>query len=165
MAGSSRTDLYGPDYLLQKNVILVSFNYRLGAFGFLSLEDESLNIPGNAGLKDQAFALKWVKNNIANFGGDPDNITIFGESAGGCSVHYHLISEHSKGLFHRAIPMSGTALCKTWSAMQRRNWAGRLAKSLGWDGVGGEKEILEFLENADPLEMSDHYDGLLTEEV
>jgi carboxylesterase type B len=77
--GSSKTDVYGPDYLLEKDVIVVSFNYRLGVFGFLSLEDESLNIPGNAGLKDQVFALKWIKNNIQNFGGDPENVTLFGE--------------------------------------------------------------------------------------
>jgi carboxylesterase type B len=64
--------------LLQKDVIVVSFNYRLGIIGFLSLDDESLNIPGNAGLKDQVFALKWVQRNIKNFGGDPDNVTIFG---------------------------------------------------------------------------------------
>jgi cholinesterase len=79
-AGSSCTDSYGPDYILQKDVILVSFNYRCGVFGFLSLDDPELNIPGNAGLKDQTFALKWVQRNIKNFGGDPGNVTIFGES-------------------------------------------------------------------------------------
>lgn len=60
-------------------MILVSFNYRLGVFGFLSLENESLNIPGNAGLKDQIFALKWIQRNIRNFGGDPNNVTVFGK--------------------------------------------------------------------------------------
>jgi len=78
--GSSRTDLYGPDYLLEKDVILVTFNYRLGAIGFLSLEDPSLNVPGNCGLKDQVFALNWIQTNIENFGGDPKNCCIFGES-------------------------------------------------------------------------------------
>ena len=64
--------------------------------GFLNLEDEVA--PGNQGLKDQVMALQWVKANIANFGGDPDNVTIFGESAGGASVHYLSISPLAKGL-------------------------------------------------------------------
>ena len=93
--------MYGPDYLLEKDVIVVSFNYRLGVFGFLSLEDESLNIPGNAGLRDQILALQWIKQNIKNFGGDPDNITLFGESAGAGAVHYLSLFEQTKGLFHR----------------------------------------------------------------
>lgn len=79
-SGSGQTDLFGPDYLMQKDVILVTVNYRLGPFGFLSLEDPELNIPGNQGLKDQVFALKWVQRNISNFGGDPQNVTVFGES-------------------------------------------------------------------------------------
>jgi carboxylesterase type B len=78
--GSGQTDLFGPDYLLQKDVILVTMNYRLGPVGFLSLQDPELNIPGNAGLKDQTFALKWVQRNIENFGGDSKNVTVFGES-------------------------------------------------------------------------------------
>lgn len=65
---------------MQKDVVLVTVNYRLGPVGFLSLEDPELNIPGNAGLKDQTFALKWVQNNIKNFGGDSKNVTLFGES-------------------------------------------------------------------------------------
>ena len=65
---------------MQKDVVLVTINYRLGPVGFLSLEDPELGIPGNAGLKDQTFALKWVKRNIERFGGDPNNVTVFGES-------------------------------------------------------------------------------------
>lgn len=72
--------MYGPDYFMQKDVVLVTFNYRLGPIGFLSLQDPELGVPGNAGLKDQTFALKWVQRNIANFGGDKENVTIFGES-------------------------------------------------------------------------------------
>lgn len=79
-SGSSRTDLFGPDYFMQKDMVLVTFNYRLGVIGFLSLKDPELNIPGNAGLKDQVLALKWVKNNIAMFCADPGNITLFGQS-------------------------------------------------------------------------------------
>lgn len=65
--------------------------------GFLSLEDKSFGVPGNAGLKDQAMALKWVQQNIHAFNGDPNNITIFGESAGSASVHYLTLSPTTKG--------------------------------------------------------------------
>uniref|UniRef100_A0A1B0CB76 Carboxylic ester hydrolase n=1 Tax=Lutzomyia longipalpis TaxID=7200 RepID=A0A1B0CB76_LUTLO len=140
MRGSSTADMYGPDFLLQKDVILFTFNYRLGAFGFLSLDDRSLEIPGNAGLKDQCMAIKWCKDNAAFFGGDPENVTLFGESAGGCSVHYHMISSKSRGLFHRAVVMSGTAL-NCWSVVPEHNWAHRLAIALGWDGKGSKKDM------------------------
>lgn len=166
MGGSGGSDLCGPDFLMQKEVVFVTMNYRTGIFGFLSLNDESLGIPGNAGLKDQTFALKWIKNNIQNFGGDPNNITIFGASAGGASVHYHLISELSRGLFHRAVSMSGTAFNKTWSLSdhKKRDFFERLAKKVGWDGVGGEKGMLEFLESADPVEIVEPSIGLITDE-
>lgn len=63
------------------------------------MNDPELGIPGNGGLKDQTMALKWIKNNIKFFGGDPDNITLFGQSAGGKSIHFHCISDQSKGDF------------------------------------------------------------------
>lgn len=78
--GSGGPDFYGPDYFMQKDVVFVTFNYRLGIIGFLSLEDPELNIPGNAGLKDQVFALKWVQRNIEKFGGNPQEVTLFGQS-------------------------------------------------------------------------------------
>jgi carboxylesterase type B len=80
LVGSSQTNMYGPDYIMQKDVVLVSFNYRIGVFGFLSLSDPDLGVPGNTGLKDQVFALKWIQRNIERFGGDASNVTIFGES-------------------------------------------------------------------------------------
>ncbi|XP_078692896.1 uncharacterized protein LOC144922739 [Branchiostoma floridae x Branchiostoma belcheri] len=89
-----------------QDVVVVSINYRLGVLGFLSTGDD--NMPGNYGFLDQVHAMKWVKENIRNFGGDPDRVTIFGESAGGISVSYHLLSPLSKGLFQRAISQSGT---------------------------------------------------------
>lgn len=168
---------------MQRNVVFVTFNYRLGVFGillfisisrsssysfslgFLSFKDPALNVPGNAGLKDQVFALKWIKKNIQNFGGDPNNITISGESAGGVSVHYHTISNQSKNLFKRAIPISGTALHKIWSISPNRNSAYKLAVKLGWDEVGGEKEILEFLEEADPFKIVETHESMQFREV
>lgn len=96
-----------PDNFIERSTILVSFNYRLGVFGFLSTEDEVL--PGNMGLKDQVLALRWVKNNIASFGGNPDSVTLTGLSAGAASVHLHYFSPMSRGLFHRGVSHSGTA--------------------------------------------------------
>ncbi|XP_037038064.1 esterase B1-like [Bradysia coprophila] len=152
--GSSRTDLYGPDYIIEKNVVLVSFNYRLGAIGFLSLDDESLKVPGNVGLKDQIFALKWIQRNIHNFGGDKKRCTIFGESAGGASVNFLTITPQSEGLFQRAIIMSGSVFNRTWSLARRNKQAQRLAEILGWKGdPQNEKEILEFLETIPAFEL------------
>ena len=100
-------DLYGPDYFMADSdnpVILVAMNYRLGILGFLSLGDEVIS--GNMGLKDQSLALQWVQDNIEAFGGDPQKVTIFGESAGGGSVMAHVLSPWSSGLFAKAIIQS-----------------------------------------------------------
>jgi len=107
IGGSGSSKNCGPDFLMEGNVVFVSINYRCGPFGFLSLENEE--VPGNAGLKDQTLALRWVQDNISSFGGDPSNVTIFGVSAGAASVHYHLLSPLSRGLFHKAIIQSGCA--------------------------------------------------------
>jgi para-nitrobenzyl esterase len=106
-----RSNDYDPAKLvLESNVIFVSFNYRIGAFGFFShpaLDEEGHDF-ANYGFMDQQFALKWVQQNIGRFGGDPDNVTIFGESAGGMSALFHMASPRSKGLFHKAIVQSGS---------------------------------------------------------
>ncbi|KAF5304028.1 hypothetical protein FQA39_LY01813 [Lamprigera yunnana] len=106
VAGSSYAA--GPSYLMDKDIVYVNLNYRLGIFGFLSTEDSE--IPGNYGLKDQVFALKWIQDNIEYFGGNPKSVTITGLAAGGASVHYHYLSPLSKGLFHRGLSQSGTAI-------------------------------------------------------
>lgn len=97
---------YSPDFLLDHDVILVVGNYRLGALGFLSTNTS--DSPGNFGLKDQVEILKWVQGNIGVFGGNRDQVTIFGESAGSASVTYLMSYPASKGLFHKAIAQSGT---------------------------------------------------------
>ncbi|KAG6460769.1 hypothetical protein O3G_MSEX012194 [Manduca sexta] len=110
--GSGSPYLYGPEYLIKHGVILVTFNYRVEILGFLCLGIKEA--PGNVGLKDQVAAMRWIKKNIRVFGGDPDNITIFGESAGAAAVVYHLVSPMSKGLFNKAIMQSGSAM-SPWS--------------------------------------------------
>ncbi|XP_065148247.1 acylcarnitine hydrolase [Paramisgurnus dabryanus] len=99
-----------------QNVVVVLIQYRLGLLGFLSTGDE--HAPGNYGLLDQVVALQWVQENIHSFGGDPGSVTIFGESAGGISVHLLMLSPLSSGLFHRAIAQSGTAL---WHGLETTN--------------------------------------------
>ena len=81
-------------------------NYRLGILGWLCLETDEA--PGNLGLHDQLLALTWVRDNIAEFGGDPANVTLLGESAGAMSAMLHLVSPLSRGLFHRLVALSGT---------------------------------------------------------
>ncbi|KAG5684334.1 hypothetical protein PVAND_013569 [Polypedilum vanderplanki] len=152
--GNALESITGPDYFMQKNVVLVTFQYRIGIFGFLSLDDPELNIPGNAQFRDHIMAMKWVQENIANFGGDPNNVTLFGESWGGGATGYHMISPKSKGLFHRGILMSGTPLNNIYSFMPRRNWALRLCLILGYSGPHDDKHILEFLENVDEKELA-----------
>ena len=106
------SDDYMPTKLVQQGVIVVTFNYRLGALGFLAhpaLSAESPDdISGNYGIMDQQFALKWVQRNIASFGGNPDQVTVFGESAGGLSILLQLASPLAAGLFHGAIAQSGS---------------------------------------------------------
>jgi carboxylesterase type B len=94
--------------LCSKDVIVVSINYRLGYFGFLSTDDEQC--PGNNGLFDQGLALKWVKENINVFRGNPNNITVFGQSAGGASADYLSLSPLTRDLFQKVIPMAGSAI-------------------------------------------------------
>ncbi|KAG1667819.1 Acetylcholinesterase [Nymphon striatum] len=110
-SGSSDLDLYdGALIAARNNLIVVSFNYRTGVFGFLDVQTNEA--PGNVGLLDQQLALKWVKTNIMFFGGDPERITIAGESAGSFSVNFHLLSHGSRNLFDRAIMQSGSAYNK-----------------------------------------------------
>lgn len=90
---------------MDRDIVLVTINYRLNSFGFLALGTK--DAVGNMALKDQAMAIQWVQSNIAHFGGDPNSVTLFGMSAGGHSVTAHMVSEMSKNRFHRVISMSG----------------------------------------------------------
>lgn len=115
-AGSGTFAVYGPDYFLDEDVILVTANYRLGPLGFLSTFSKEFS--GNYGLKDQTLVLKWIQENIVVFGGNPNRVTLFGESAGSCCVGNHLQSPMSRGLFQKAIMHSGTAF-DLWSNVSR----------------------------------------------
>ena len=117
---------YPSDVLALQGVVVVVIQYRLGAFGFLTTGDSVA--PGNLGMLDQVEALKWVKENIKDFGGNPNQVTIFGESAGGISVGLHLISPLSKGLFQQAIAESGVDLC--FVGMQPVSYGLRYAREL-----------------------------------
>ena len=106
--GSSANPATDGGALAAKGVVVVSFNYRLGILGFLAHPDLDAEAPsGNYGLQDQLMALRWVKANIAGFGGDPDNVTLFGESAGAMAVGILMASPLAHGLFHKAIGQSG----------------------------------------------------------
>ncbi|XP_046432933.1 juvenile hormone esterase-like [Neodiprion fabricii] len=128
---SGTRDHFPGNYLLDHDVVVVSANYRLNVFGFLSTEDEVS--PGNYGLKDQRRVLEWIQENIAAFGGDPMTVTIQGQDAGAASVHFHMMSSSSRGLFHRAIAQSGSAMAP-WAlslpgeAREHANYLGKHMK-------------------------------------
>lgn len=112
--GSGAIDTYNGANLARKGVVVVTINYRLGVLGYFAHPELTAESPenasGNQGTTDQIQALKWVQGNIAAFGGDPDRVTIFGESAGSWSVNHLVASPLAKGLFHRAIGQSGAVL-------------------------------------------------------
>ena len=115
-AGASSEPRHNGDFMPTKGVVLVTINYRLGVFGFLATAEMAKEVngtAGNYGLLDMVAALQWVKVNIKKFGGDPDNVTIFGESAGSFAVSTLMASPAARGLFHKAIGESGSAFAGT----------------------------------------------------
>ncbi|XP_017488211.1 PREDICTED: esterase B1 isoform X1 [Rhagoletis zephyria] len=159
--GEASRDMYSPDYFMMENVVLITITYRLGPLGFLVLDDPELDVPGNAGLKDQVMALRWVKQNCHFFGGNPDNITVFGESAGAASAHYMMLTEQTRGLFHKCVLMSGTALAP-WANVPQHNWAYRLAKATGYRGENVDSQVLQHLQHCKASTMVKVCEGLLT---
>ncbi|XP_034832188.1 venom carboxylesterase-6-like [Maniola hyperantus] len=120
---------YDGIYMVDRGLVFVTVNYRLGPLGFLSTGDEQ--IPGNAGLKDQSVALKWVRDNIISFGGNPDSVTLTGNSAGAASVHYHYLSPLSRGTFQRGIAFSGAAFSSWTYSIKPVEKAKELASIVG----------------------------------
>jgi para-nitrobenzyl esterase len=126
--GSGRE--YNPYPLVQQGVVVVTLNYRLGALGFLAANSLGYKT-GNFGILDQQEALRWVKKNIVRFGGDPANVTIFGQSAGGLSVLVQLVSPKSNGLFHKAIIESGAFYERATPLAEARTKGDAFVGSLG----------------------------------
>ncbi|XP_059193363.1 bile salt-activated lipase-like [Centropristis striata] len=150
----------GKEMAERGDVIIVTVNYRVGTMGFLSTGDTRL--PGNYGLWDQHAAISWVRRNIEAFGGNPDNITIFGQSAGAASVSFQMLSPYSKGLFRRAISQCGVAL-SPW-ALQTNPMAltKKIARKVGcWRS--NVDEMITCLKMSDPvgLTMAGKIDVLL----
>ncbi len=144
VAGSGVEPLFNAETLSQHGVIVVNINYRLGVLGFYAHPELTAESPhdasGNYGLADQVMALRWVQDNIANFGGDPANVTLFGESAGASDVNLLLASPLAKGLFARAIAQSGPvgATLPLADAEQR---GVEFAAKLGIEGQGSLAEL------------------------
>ncbi|KAK5900422.1 hypothetical protein CgunFtcFv8_025382 [Champsocephalus gunnari] len=130
------------------NVIVVSIGYRVGSLGFLSTGEPEL--AGNYGLWDQQAAIAWVHRNIRKFGGDPENITLFGESAGGASVNLQILSPHNKGLFKRAIAQSGVAVCPWTIKKNPREYAVEVALKVN---CPTDERMASCLKEIDPVDL------------
>ncbi|CAH0731230.1 unnamed protein product, partial [Brenthis ino] len=143
--GSGNRYLFGPNYLIRHDVILVTLNYRLGPYGFMCLNTP--DVPGNQGLKDQFLGLRWVKDNIAAFGGDTNKITIMGESAGAMSIDLHLISKQEK-LFNQAIMQSGSVFHPTLIEDADTTKPLKIAERLGFQ-TDDLSQALAFLKDTD----------------
>lgn len=156
-SGTNNAQLYGPDYFMEtKQVILVTLTYRLNVFGFLNTGDNAS--PGNYGLKDQTIALRWVQRHIAAFGGDPQAVTLMGQSAGSVSVNYHLVSRHSEGLFKNAILLSGV-IDAPWAQPRHRprEYVNRHAHALGIENAGAlsSEELVEKFREISALRLTE----------
>ncbi|KAM4889466.1 cholinesterase isoform 2-T2 [Thomomys bottae] len=152
--GASSLPVYDGRLLARlERVVVVSMNYRVGALGFLALPGNP-EAPGNAGLLDQQLALQWVQENIAAFGGNPQSVTLFGESAGAASVGLHLLSPGSQPLFSRAILQSGSANA-AWAVMapsEARNRTLTLATLAGCSR-DNDTELIRCLQHQEPQEI------------
>ena len=165
LTGSAAKTFYNGAYLAKRDVVVVTFNYRLGVFGFLchpGLADPATGGSyGNYGLLDQIAALRWVRDNISAFGGDPGNVTFFGESAGAVSVLALMSSEMSKGLYTAAIAQSGAIPFNLKSKEDASGfWVG-LAEKQGIEDAPGSIGALRSLSWQQLLKMTPSNDGMM----
>ncbi|CAG9772123.1 unnamed protein product [Ceutorhynchus assimilis] len=153
-SGNGDGGYYNPKYFMDFEVILVIINYRVGILGFLSTLDDAA--PGNFGLKDQVMALEWVQDNICHFGGDAKNVTIMGASAGAGSVHLHMVSPRSEGLFGRAISQSGAGIALWMSSTNQAQLTAAYTQAefvncSSW--IGNHTELVNCFRNVPAMEL------------
>lgn len=147
VVGNGSSDFYNGSKLANHDVVVATINYRVGLFGFMELGsiDKNYTGSGNNGLRDQLAAIKWIKRNAASFGGDPDNITIFGESAGAASISALLSINQPSLLFKRAVAQSGTT-----NLIHTKKFAFEAGKLIA--EAGGFKSVAELIE-ASPAKL------------
>ena len=140
VSGGSAVPIYDGEAMARKGIVFVSINYRVGVFGFFAhpelTKESGHNTSGNYGLMDQVAALKWVQQNIAQFGGDPANVTIAGQSAGSMSVNCLVASPLAKGLFQKAIAESGASFSRGNASLQQAEQEGvKMAQALNTSSI------------------------------
>jgi para-nitrobenzyl esterase len=145
-SGGSSCAIYDGEAMARKGVVFVSINYRVGPFGFFAhpelTKESGQNASGNYGLMDQIAALHWVKKNIAQFGGDPENVTIAGQSAGSMSVNCLVASPLAKNLFNKVIAESGAGFARAYPSLQKAEESGSsMAQALGVSDLAGLRNI------------------------
>lgn len=148
--GYNGTKTYSPENFLEENVIVVTINHRLGLFGYLTTEDEV--IPGNNGLRDFTFGLQWIKDNIKQFGGNPDKVTLMGSCGSGSLVNMLLYSEKAKGLFSAAIIQSGNAFETAYFFGDSKLKAFELGEQFDVQ-TNDSTVLLQVLQKADPEDL------------
>jgi len=158
--GDATEENYLPGPLLDTgDVIIVTGNYRVGPLGFMCLEDDVL--PGNLALWDQLLMLRWVQENISNFGGNPGNVTVFGNSAGSFCIYCLYVSPHCEGLFHRVIAQSGPLISNSapMQVMGKRPklYARTYALSLGCDTSDSSQEVVDKLRNLPVAKLQSNF--------
>lgn len=144
------TKEYSPDFFMEQNVIIVTIHHRLASLGFISFQDDLL--PGNNGLRDIILALTWIKENIDNFGGNSNSVTLMGSQAGAVAVDMLLHSKKAKGLFHRVILQSGTSWNSMYFPGNARKRAIKLSEILEW-GASTSQTLVKYLGRLTPSEI------------
>ena len=151
-AGSASPGVYGPEYFMDYGVILITVNYRLGPFGFLSLGDDT--IPGNQGLWDLKLAIEFIRNSAAHFGGDKNKITVVGHSAGAMAVQFLMMNPQMSGMFRGAILQSGPVISAyTCSDRHPAYYTRTLAGAIGCDPLANSSTIVKCLKSMDARDI------------